>query len=166
MGVKTVQFDDLTKQDHTDEDPVLTRRISLDGEHFEIDLLETNYAQLLANLEQFLQAARKVNATAGRATPGKPGAHGKAGTGVRATARVDREQNAAIREWARSRGYGINERGRIPVPVLEAYHLGGEAADAKLRELIAAGQARVAAQIPDTNGQPAPADAELASSGV
>jgi hypothetical protein len=164
MGVKTVQFDDLDQTEHTDVTPVATRALSLDGEHFEIDLTDTNYAQLLANLEQFLQAARKVNATAGRATPGKPGAPGK----PRATARVDREQNAAIREWARTRGYPVNERGRIPVPVLEAYHLGGEAADAKLRELIAASQARVAAQIPsaETNGQAAPADAELAPSGV
>jgi hypothetical protein len=35
---------------------------------------------------------------------------------------VDREQNAAIREWARKRGMSVSDRGRIPSEVLEAYH--------------------------------------------
>ena len=42
-----------------------------------------------------------------------------------ATARrpsIDREQNQAIREWARKRGMKVSDRGRIPAEVLEAYH--------------------------------------------
>jgi hypothetical protein len=42
-----------------------------------------------------------------------------------ATARrasVDREQNQAIREWARKQGMKVNDRGRIPAELLEAYH--------------------------------------------
>jgi hypothetical protein len=35
---------------------------------------------------------------------------------------VDREQNQAIREWARSKGMKVNDRGRIPTEVVDAYH--------------------------------------------
>ena len=35
---------------------------------------------------------------------------------------IDREQNQAIREWARKRGMKVSDRGRIPAEVLEAYH--------------------------------------------
>ena len=35
---------------------------------------------------------------------------------------VDREQNQAIREWARKQGMTVSERGRIPSEVSEAYH--------------------------------------------
>jgi nucleoid-associated protein Lsr2 len=155
MGVKTVQFDDLDQTEHTDATPVVTRALSLDGEHYEIDLTDGNYSQLEALLADFLKAARRVNATGGRATPGKPGAPGKPRA---ATVKIDREQNTAIRDWARSRGLNVSERGRIPMPVLEAYHLGGEAADARARELLEASQARVAAQLPtaDANGHSAP----------
>ena len=42
------------------------------------------------------------------------------GTGGRAP--VDREQNQAIREWARAHKMKVSDRGRIPSEVLEAYH--------------------------------------------
>jgi len=35
---------------------------------------------------------------------------------------VDRDQNQAIREWARMKGYKVSDRGRIPKEVTEAYH--------------------------------------------
>ena len=37
-------------------------------------------------------------------------------------ASIDREQNQAIRDWARKRGMKVSDRGRIPAEVLEAYH--------------------------------------------
>jgi nucleoid-associated protein Lsr2 len=159
MGIKTVQFDDLDQTEHTDATPVTTRTLSLDGEHYEIDLTDGNYSQLEALLAAFLRAARRANATAGRATPGKPGAPGKVGITRQTTPRVDREQNTAIRDWARSRGLKVSDRGRIPAQVVEAYHLGGEAAEARARELVEASHARVAAQLPtaDVNGHVAPA---------
>ena len=39
-----------------------------------------------------------------------------------AGASVDREQNQAIREWARTHKMKVSDRGRIPSEVLEAYH--------------------------------------------
>ncbi len=41
---------------------------------------------------------------------------------VGATAAADREQNQAIREWARKQGMTVSTRGRIPEGVLTAYH--------------------------------------------
>lgn len=38
------------------------------------------------------------------------------------TPSVDREQNQAIRDWARKRGLQVSDRGRIPADVVEAYH--------------------------------------------
>ncbi len=35
---------------------------------------------------------------------------------------IDREQNQAIRDWARKRGMKVSDRGRIPAEVLDAYH--------------------------------------------
>jgi hypothetical protein len=46
----------------------------------------------------------------------------RASSGGRAS--VDREQNAAIREWARKNGFNVSDRGRIPAEVLDAYHKG------------------------------------------
>ena len=40
----------------------------------------------------------------------------------RGGASVDREQNQAIREWARTHKMKVSDRGRIPSEVLEAYH--------------------------------------------
>jgi hypothetical protein len=39
-------------------------------------------------------------------------------------ARVDRAQNQAIREWAKSKGIEISDRGRIPAHIVEQYHAG------------------------------------------
>jgi hypothetical protein len=38
------------------------------------------------------------------------------------TASADREQNQAIRDWARKQGFKVSDRGRIPAEVLDAYH--------------------------------------------
>jgi hypothetical protein len=155
MGVRTVQFDDLTQADHSEADPVLTRQFALDGDRYEIDLTDSNYRTLTDTMAQFVQAARKATGSPTRSiaktTASKPVT----------TARVGREQNTAIREWARSRGLPVNDRGRIPAAVVDAYHLGGEAAETRARELVEASHARVAAQLPtaDVNGHAAPAPA-------
>jgi hypothetical protein len=43
---------------------------------------------------------------------------GRAGTG---SARGDRAQNQAVREWAKSKGIDVSDRGRIPRSVIEQY---------------------------------------------
>jgi len=38
------------------------------------------------------------------------------------SATADREQNQAIREWAKAKGLNVSERGRIPAEIVEKYH--------------------------------------------
>ena len=35
---------------------------------------------------------------------------------------IDREQSAAIREWARRNGHNVSTRGRIPADVIDPFH--------------------------------------------
>lgn len=90
-----------------------TVAFSLDGKTYEIDVSASNADRLRDTLNQFIAAARRP--TARQRT---------SGTASAAAARpsVDREQNQAIRDWARGRGMKISARGRIPTDVLEAYH--------------------------------------------
>jgi nucleoid-associated protein Lsr2 len=92
-----------------------TVEFGLDGKSFEIDLSKGNAGRLRDALAEYVAAARKSggarrrSAAAAAATPPR-----------RPT--IDREQNQAIRDWARKRGMKVSDRGRIPAEVLEAYH--------------------------------------------
>jgi hypothetical protein len=89
-----------------------TVEFGLDGVAYEIDLSEKNAGKLRDALAGFVSHARR---TGGRRRGSSRSAGG-------ARPGVDREQNAAIREWARKRGMKVSDRGRIPAEVLDAYH--------------------------------------------
>ncbi|MCW2718956.1 Lsr2 family protein [Pseudonocardia sp.] len=91
-----------------------TVEFGIDGKNYEIDLSKDNAGKLRDVLAEFVGSARRAGGRARRSS----GA-------VAAPARrpsVDREQNQAIRDWARKRGMKVSDRGRIPAEVLEAYH--------------------------------------------
>ena len=90
-----------------------TVSFTLDGVSYELDLSETNATKLRKAVAPFIAAARR---TGGRSQRKR--------TGGGAPARADREQLAAIRAWARSRGMDVNDRGRIPRHIVEAYNSG------------------------------------------
>jgi len=94
-----------------------TVEFGIDGVSYEIDLSGGNAGKLRESLADFVSNARK----AGGRRRGSGGSRRAAGGG---RASVDREQNAAIREWARKNGYNVSDRGRIPAEVLDAYHKG------------------------------------------
>lgn len=94
-----------------------TVEFGVDGVSYEIDLSTNNAGKLRNSLADFVAHARRAG---GRRKPATGPAR-RAGGG---RASVDREQNAAIREWARKNGFNVSERGRIPAEVLEAYHKG------------------------------------------
>jgi hypothetical protein len=107
-----------------------TVEFGLDGATYEIDLSEANAAALRDKLADFVAHARRsggrrrsgsASAPAGGRRSGGSGG-GSGGSGGRGRAAVDREQNQAIREWARKQGMTVSERGRIPSEVSEAYH--------------------------------------------
>lgn len=89
-----------------------TVEFGLDGVSYEIDLSEPNAAKLRDALAGYVSHARRTGGR--RRGAGRPAGGARPG--------VDREQNAAIREWARKRGMKVSDRGRIPAEVLESYH--------------------------------------------
>jgi hypothetical protein len=92
-----------------------TVTFALDGVSYEIDLSHANAAQLREVFDPYVEAARRVG---GRAVPGRAPAPRRAG----GPARADRDQLAAIRDWARRRGLEVNDRGRIPAHIMEQYN--------------------------------------------
>ena len=92
-----------------------TLRFGLDGTSYEIDLSARHAEKLRAALAKFVLSSRRVGRSRVAAAPPR-----RAGT----PARVDRAQNQAIREWAKSRGIEISGRGRIPAHIVEQYHAG------------------------------------------
>lgn len=91
-----------------------TVEFGLDGVSYQIDLSGKNAGELRDVLASYVASARRAG---GRKRTG-----GVARTGRAASGSVDREQNQAIRDWARKRGLKVSERGRISSEVLEAYH--------------------------------------------
>jgi|ERR1035437_2356794 Lsr2 len=105
----TVTFvDDIDDELVADE----TVEFSVDGVGYAIDLSAGNAQKLRNDFAMWIAHARKEG---GR----KQRARGPAG---KARASVDREQSAAIRDWARRSGHDVSDRGRIPAAIIEAYH--------------------------------------------
>ena len=90
-----------------------TLSFGLDGTAYEMDLSGKNAKKLRDALAPYLGAARK----AGRATPAKTRARSGGAPTV-----ADREQNQAIREWAKKQGLNVSDRGRIPPEIVEKYN--------------------------------------------
>ncbi|GAA4836653.1 histone-like nucleoid-structuring protein Lsr2 [Saccharopolyspora rosea] len=94
-----------------------TVEFGLDGVSYQIDLSADNAAELREALANYVSNARRAG---GRKKPGpRPGA---ARSGGGSSTSADREQNQAIREWARKRGLKVSDRGRIPADIVEQYH--------------------------------------------
>lgn len=92
-----------------------TVEFGIDGVTYEIDLSNDNAVKLRDAVAGYVAHARR----AGGRRRGSAAAPKRSGGG---RASVDREQNAAMREWARKNGYKVSDRGRIPSDVVEAYH--------------------------------------------
>lgn len=87
-----------------------TITFAFDNQVYEIDLNAEHKAQIESALAPFIEKARKVAKT-GTGTRGR-----KSSTPART-----REENAAIRTWARENGLDVPDRGRISGEVIEAY---------------------------------------------
>lgn len=84
-----------------------TVSFGFDGVTYEIDLSKRNAAALEKTLKPYVQNARKVRQRIRR--------------GRQAASTRNRSDLAQVREWARSNGYEVSDRGRIPAAVREAY---------------------------------------------
>ena len=99
-----------------------TVEFGIDGRTYEIDLSKENAVRLRDALADFVGAARRSGGRRRSGGAGTGSASAGAGTAPKGRASIDREQNQAIRDWARKRGMKVSDRGRIPADVLEAYH--------------------------------------------
>jgi len=110
----TVRFID----DLDGSDAVGTVTFSLENRAYEIDLSDENTDKLHDALAPFIEHGRQVSGRgAGR---GRRRAQTQPSE-EKKPARSNREETAAIREWARANGHKVNDRGRISKSVVEAY---------------------------------------------
>lgn len=102
---------------HEDEvEGVETVAFGLDGTAYELDACEAHATQLRDAFASYVGAARR----AGR-SPASSGSRKPARGSRPAAAGSDRERVQAVREWARSNGHTVSERGRLSATVLQAY---------------------------------------------
>ncbi|MER6434625.1 Lsr2 family protein [Streptomyces sp900105245] len=102
--VMTVYTDDLSGDESAE---VQTHTFSLDGVNYEIDLVSENYDKLFEALAPFISSGRKIGRTRGA---------------VRSQARTpDGPSAEELRIWARENNYEVNDRGRVPASIREAY---------------------------------------------
>ena len=106
--VTVTLVDDFDGEGAADE----TVEFGLDGVAYEIDLSGKNAKALRNDLKKWVEAGRRVG---GRR-------RGRSGGGGRGRAAIDREQSAAIRDWARRNGHNVSTRGLIPAEVIDAFH--------------------------------------------
>ena len=99
--VNIVLVDDIDGSDATE-----TVAFGLDGTSYEIDLNEKHAAKLRDALGGYVGHARKVG---GRRTRSA------------ANASANGASAKEIRDWARSNGFKVPDRGRIPADVREAF---------------------------------------------
>jgi len=94
-----------------------TVEFGLDGATYQIDLSSDNAEALRDALADYVEHARRSG--------GRKRAAARSVARAPRSATADREQNQAIREWARKQGYKVSDRGRIPSEVVEAFHQKG-----------------------------------------
>jgi hypothetical protein len=87
----------------------------LDGQSYEIDVCADHAAQLRDTFAPFVGAGRRAN------RPSSTGGQrrGRGSSGRRRSGSDDRV--GQIREWARSNGHQVSERGRLSASLVEAY---------------------------------------------
>jgi len=103
--VNIVLVDDVDGSEATD-----TVSFGLDGTSYQIDLSDKNAGGLRDALAPYLGHARKVSG--GGRRPGRKSSGG--GNALGPSPRL-------VRDWARSNGYQVSDRGRVPAAVIAAY---------------------------------------------
>jgi nucleoid-associated protein Lsr2 len=93
-----------------------TIAFGIDGRKYEIDLSKDNAGKLRDALSSYVAAARRAAGRRGRSSSAS------VSTVTAPRPVIDREQNLAIREWARRNGMKVSDRGRISAEILDAYH--------------------------------------------
>jgi len=95
---------------HEDETPgTQTVAFGVNGSSYEIDLCDTHADEMRDSLARYVGVARRAAGRGSRPGARRRGRHGGSG------------EAAEIRDWARSQGLSVPERGRIPADLAEKY---------------------------------------------
>jgi hypothetical protein len=101
--VQTLLIDDLDGGEAES-----TVRFGLDGAEYEIDLSAENAEALRKALSPYVSAARRAPGSAAR-RPSRSG---------RRTAGAGTPDSTSVREWAKSQGIEVKDRGRVPAELV------------------------------------------------
>jgi hypothetical protein len=99
--VHIVLEDDLDGGDATE-----TLLFGLDGVNYEIDLSDKNAGRLRDSLAKYIACARRTSGQRSRRSTRRNAAG---------------PTTAQVRDWARSQGYDVSDRGRISAEIRAAY---------------------------------------------
>lgn len=106
MATKEVIFDDMTG-----DQGALPHEFTLDGEVYDIDLVDGNFAKLEKAMEPFMKHARKRGSGKARKMTRTVVAGGQS-----------RADNEAVRDWAKTHGFpDVAPRGRVRNEIREAF---------------------------------------------
>src|SRR3954452_7123501 len=105
---------------HDDETPgTETITFTLDGASYEIDLCEQHAVKMRERFATYIGAGRRAGGRGDLAGGRRRRRRGQGGAGGRG--RGGSGDAARIREWARSQGLAVPERGRVPAELAEKY---------------------------------------------
>jgi|SRR5690625_5134568 len=99
---KVILIDDVDGSEASE-----TVAFALDGVNYEMELSEENAEKIREAISPWISNARRVS---GRLSRGRRGSY------TRVTS-----NSSTIREWARANGYTVNERGRLPKEIIDAF---------------------------------------------
>lgn len=117
--VRKVVFSDLSGEEGAEP-----TTFAINGNTYEIDLTHEERNELLANLDGFIQSARRLR-----------GNHRPTGPRMSHAAKSSaRPQD--IRDWCRKKGIKVSDKGRVPRTIEEQYDRAMEAASAPAPEKI------------------------------
>ncbi|MBB0992431.1 MULTISPECIES: histone-like nucleoid-structuring protein Lsr2 [Dietzia] len=105
-----VQYiDDLDGTDLGSDANTIT--FAFDGKEYTIDLSDENAEKFREVMAPYVENGHRVSSS-GKAKPARRAA---------AKSSSSSGDTKAIREWARSNGYEVSDRGRIPSDIMDAY---------------------------------------------
>lgn len=111
----------LTCDLHDDEtEAAETVSFGFDGSSYAFELCQEHLDDFSEVMQGYIGAARRAE-TAGRRRSGRQPAPSAAGSGAPRPVRANKEDLQTIREWARSNGYQVSDRGRISGAVRKAF---------------------------------------------
>lgn len=85
-----------------------TISFAFDGREYSIDLSDENADKFREVMAPYVENGHRVTGT--KAKPARKSA-----------SRSSSGETKAIREWARSNGYDVSDRGRVPADIMDAY---------------------------------------------